>query len=162
MNIVKIDGSQADRVAPLVADFRVTLNAFKGIKAEPDVESGKEEVRFFLDAGYPVFAAEDQGEFIGYIVCRIDGYCLWVEQIFVRSDHRREGAATLLFGKAEEIAASMGEDTVYNYVHPNNQAMIDFLRSKGYSVLNLIEIRKPYKGEQLSTTIHVEDNEFDY
>ncbi len=30
----------------------------------------------------------------------------------------------MLFHKAKEIAASMGEDTVYNYVHPNNENMI--------------------------------------
>lgn len=96
------------------------------------------------------------------IVCRIDHPCLWVEQIFVWEDYRRKGVATLLFNKAEEIASSMGEDTVYNFVHPNNENMIQFLRSKGYTVLNMIEIRKPYKGEKLSTTIHVEKEAFDY
>ena len=68
----------------------------------------------------------------------------------------------MLFSKAEEIAASMGEDTVYNYVHPNNENMIRFLRSKGYTVLNMIEIRKPYKAEKLTATIHVEKETFDY
>ena len=56
----------------------------------------------------------------------------------------------------------MGEDTVYNYVHPNNEGMIRFLASKGYTVLNMIEIRKPYKDEKLTTTIHVEKEAFDY
>ncbi len=64
--------------------------------------------------------------------------------------------------KAEEIAASMGEDTVYNFVHPNNEDMIRFLRSKGYTILNMIEIRKSYSGENLTTTIHVEKEPFDY
>ncbi len=68
----------------------------------------------------------------------------------------------MLFKKAEEIAASMGEDTVYNFVHPNNENMIQFLRSKGYTVLNMIEIRKPYEGEILTSTIHVETEVFDY
>ena len=68
----------------------------------------------------------------------------------------------MLFRKAEELAASMGEDTVYNYVHPNNEGMIRFLASKGYTVLNMIEIRKPYKDEKLTTTIHVEKEAFDY
>ena len=80
----------------------------------------------------------------------------------VSSEFRRRGVASMLFEKAEEIAAEKGEETVYNYVHPNNERMIGFLRSKGYTVLNLIEIRKPYKGEKPSTTIHVENNEFDY
>ena len=40
--------------------------------------------------------------------------------------------------------------------------MIPFLRSKGYTVLNMIEIRKPYQGENLTTTIHVDQEVFDY
>ncbi len=104
----------------------------------------------------------EDGTLAGYIVCRIDEPNLWVEQIYVRDDFRRKGIASRLFEKAEELSASMGEDTVYNYVHPNNERMIGFLRSKGYTVLNMIEIRKPWKGEKLSTTVHVDDHEFDY
>ena len=98
----------------------------------------------------------------GYMICRIEAPCLWVEHLYVREAYRRRGVATLLFEKAEEIAHSMGEDTVYNFVHPNNLGMIAFLRSKGYTVLNMIEIRKPYPGEQLQTTIPVGDQVFDY
>ena len=68
----------------------------------------------------------------------------------------------MLFEKAEELARAMGEETVFNFVHPNNRGMIDFLRAKGYTVLNMIEIRKPYKGEQLTTAIPVGDAVFDY
>ena len=141
MNLVSIGVNDADRIAPLVAGFRTTLNSYKGIVSEPDLGAAKEE---------------------SYIVCRIEEPCLWVEHIFVREEYRRKGAATLLFGKAEEIAESMGEDTVYNFVHPNNEGMIRFLRSKGYTVLNMIEIRKPYRGEKPATTIHVEKEAFDY
>ena len=62
----------------------------------------------------------------------------------------------------DEIAASNGDDTVYNYVPPNNHRMIEFLRDRGYTVLNLIEIRKPYKDEKLTQTIMVGEHEFDY
>ena len=95
-------------------------------------------------------------------IVRIEEPCLWVEHIYVRPEHRRKGIATKLFEKAEELARAMGEDTVFNYVHPNNQDMIMFLRSKGYTVLNMIEIRKPYKEERLTATIPVAGNLFDY
>ena len=98
----------------------------------------------------------------GYMVCRIDEPCLWVEHLYVREEYRRRGVAALLFEKAEALAATMGEDTVFNFVHPNNRGMIAFLRSKGYTVLNMIEIRKPYPGEQLQTTSPVGDAVFDY
>ena len=47
-----------------------------------------------------------------------------------------------------------GETTVFNYVHPNNEAII--------ALLNLIEIRKPYAGETVTGKMRVGDNEFDY
>lgn len=162
MELVEILLKDADRIAPLVAAFRVQLKSYKGIIAQPDIEAGKEEIIEFLNSGFPVYAVADNGSLVGYIVCRIDDPCLWVEHIYVREDSRRKGVAAMLFEKAEEIAASMGEDTVYNFVHPNNEGMIRFLASKGYTVLNMIEIRKPYKGEKLTATIHVEKETFDY
>ena len=162
MKLVEIRLNDADRIAPLVAAFRVQLKSYKGINAQPNIEAGKEEIIELLNSGFPVFAVEDDGTLVGYIVCRIDEPCLWVEHIYVREDYRRKGVASMLFRKAEEMAASMGEDTVYNYVHPNNEGMIRFLASKGYTVLNMIEIRKPFKGEKLTTTIHVEKEAFDY
>jgi len=162
MELIRICTEDVDRIAPLVAAFRIQLNSYKGIRSQLNVEAGKEEILDFLNSDFPVFAVEDNNALAGYIVCRIDEPCLWVEHIFVKEDCRRRGIATMLFHKAEEIAASMGEDTVYNFVHPNNDNMIQFLRSNGYTVLNMIEIRKPYKGEKLTTTIHVEKEAFDY
>lgn len=162
MEIRRIDESEADRVAPLVAAFRVALRSYKGIRSEPDVEAGKEELLAYLKIGYPVFAAEDTGRILGYIVCRIEDTILWVEQIYVQDSCRRSGVASMLFEKAEELAHAMGEETVFNYVHPNNDGMIGFLRSKGYTVLNLIEIRKPYSREKLTTEIKVNGHVFDY
>ena len=162
MKFIKIGMEDAERIAPLVAAFRVQLKSYKGIKSQLNIEAGREEILDFLNADYPVFAAEENDALVGYIVCRIDKPCLWVEHIYVQEDHRRKGIASMLFHKAEEIAASMGEDTVYNFVHPNNENMIQFLRSKGYTVLNMLEIRKPYAGEKLTTTIHVDQEAFDY
>ena len=131
MELIRVGNTDADGVAPLVAAFRTQLKSYKGIKSQPDIEAGKNEILEFIESGFPVYAVEDSGILAGYIVCRIDAPCLWVEHIYVRPDYRRRGIATMLFGKAEEIAASMGEDTVYNFVHPNNEGMIRFLASKG-------------------------------
>ena len=162
MELIKISILDAERIAPLVAAFRTQLKAYKGIKSQPNTEAAKEEILEYLESGFPVYAVEDNGILAGYIVCRIEEPCLWVEHIFVQEDYRRKGVATMLFNKAEKIAASMGEETVYNFVHPNNESMIQFLRSKGYTVLNMIEIRKPYEGEKLNSIIHVGKEAFDY
>ena len=162
MELIKIGAADADRIAPLVVEFRRALDSYTGLSSQTDTGSAREEILEYLRKGYPVYAAEDRGDLAGYVVCRIDEPCLWVEHIFVREAYRRRGTATLLFRKAEEIAASMGEDTVFNYVHPNNAGMIRFLRSQGYTVLNMIEIRKPYRGERPAAAIRVGDETFDY
>ena len=151
-----------DKLSEMVALFRVELRSYKGIVSRPNIDAGREEMEEYLTAKFPVFAAILDGEYAGYVVCRVDNEVVWVESIFVREEYRRHGVASALHSKAEEIAASYGEDTVYNYVHPNNHRMITFLRKRGYTVLNLIEIRKPYKGEKLTQVIPVGEHEFDY
>ena len=161
MEIIKIT-QVTDDLALMVALFRVELRSYKGIISKPNIEAGREEMEEYLSAKFPVFAALVDGEYAGYVVCRVDGEVVWVESIFVKEEYRRHGVATALHSKAEEIAATYGDDTVYNYVHPNNHRMIEFLRKRGYTVLNLIEIRKPYKDEKLTQTIAVGEHDFDY
>ena len=151
-----------DTIAEMVALFRVELRSYKGIVSKPNIETGREEMEEYLSAKFPVYAALVDGEYAGYMVCRVDSEVVWVESIFVKEEYRRHGVATALHSKAEKIAASYGDDTVYNYVHPNNHRMIEFLRKRDYTVLNLIEIRKPYKDEKLTQTIAVGEHEFDY
>ena len=151
-----------DVLAEMVAFFRVELRSYKGIVSKPNVEAGRDEMEEYLAAGFPVFAALVDGQYAGYVVCRVDGEVVWVESIYVKEKYRRHGVAAALHSKAEDIAASYGEDTVYNYVHPNNHRMIEFLRNRGYTVLNLIEIRKPYEGEKLTQKVCVGEHEFDY
>lgn len=162
MEIVRLESREIDRVAPLAAAFRVSLKNFNGIAALPNVEAGKLEILEYLDAGYPCFAAVEHEAFIGYIVCRVEKPTVWVESLYVKEEYRRRGVATKLYQTAENLASSYGEDTVFNFVHPNNHGMIEFLRKNGYSVLNLIELRKPYSGEVLSRKIQVGEHEFDY
>lgn len=130
--------------------FRVELRSYKGIASTPNFEAGKEEMEEYLLAKFPVFVALVDGNYAGYMVCRIQDDVVWVESIFVKEKYRRLGVATALHDKAEKLAESYGDETVYNYVHPNNHRMIEFLRKCGYTVLNLIEIRKQYKCENLT------------
>ena len=161
MEIIKIT-QVTDDLAQMVALFRVELRSYKGIVSKPNADAGREEMEEYLAAGFPVFAAIVDGEYAGYVVCRVDSEVVWVESIFVKEKYRRHGIASALHSRAEELAASYGEETVYNYVHPNNHRMIEFLRKRGYTVLNLIEIRKPHTGEKLTQNICVGEHGFDY
>lgn len=162
MEIMTIEMQDVERVAPLVAAFRVSLKKLNGISSVPDQAAGQKELIEYLHAGYPCFTALEHNDFIGYLVCRVEKPTVWVESIFVKDEFRRRGVASELMRVAEKVAASYGEDTVFNFVHPNNHEMIEFLRKTGYSVLNLIEIRKPYSGEVFSQKICVGEHEFDF
>jgi ribosomal protein S18 acetylase RimI-like enzyme len=116
-----------------------------------------------LGKGFPIFVAEDdKKKILGYLVCRVDEDVVWAESLFVSSRARRKGIGSLLYSETEHLVESIGVDTVYNWVYPNNNVIISFLRKRGYSVLNLVEIRRPRKGERLTTRVQVGEYEFDY
>lgn len=162
MKVIKFNEKYFKETAELLSLFRVQLRKFKGIESKPDLDSAKEELKSFAnDENFPIYVCLEDEKVIGYMILKIDGV-IWVEQIFVKEEYRRKGVASLLYKEAEARSNSIGEDTLFNYVHPNNDNMINFLKSKGYTVLNLIEIRKPFKEERNNTIIKVGDNEFDY
>lgn len=145
----------------LMRDFRVHLAGLKESQAMVDTEALREELEEYLSKGYPVLVAQAD-ELLGYMVLRIDKPCLWLESIYVRESARRKGLATELFRRAEQEASQLGEETLYVNVHPNNHHMLLFLKSKGYDVLNLIEVRQPYRGELLTNEYRVGEHLFRY
>lgn len=162
VEIIRISEKDVPSLAPLTADFRVALKSYKGIPSVPDLSAANDELLEYLSVGFPVYAAIYQDEPAGYMVCRIDAPCVWVESLFVKEEFRGSGIANRLIEEAENLAHSFNEETVYFNVHPNNHRMISFLNKHGYNVLNLIEIRKPYSGEVLTQKIPVGEHLFDY
>lgn len=147
----------------LIANFRVDLAKLKGSKKEPNIDMAREELQDYIDNKYPIFIAEDkENKLVGYLVCKVEEGIIWVESLYVLPEYRRRGVASLLFNEAERLAERLGSDTLYNWVHPNNDRIIKFLRKRGYDVLNLIEIRKPWKGETNKGKIKVDKHEFRY
>ena len=147
----------------LMAQLRQTLDGFKGPIPAADLDSAREELRDHLRLGHRIFVHEaGGGRIAGFIVCRDVDSVTWVESLFVDRDWRRKGVGTALLTMAQELAESMGQDTLYAWVHPNNDGVIQFLRPHGYDVLNLIEVRRPHKGEALAEKVRVMGNEFRY
>ena len=161
MKTIEFEEKYFEQTCILLANFRTTLSAFKNIESKPNLEAAKEELNWAIKDKWPIYLVEDNNEIIGYMLLRIDD-CVWVEHIYVDPNYRRKGVASLLYDKAEEVSNNLGGDTVYNFVHPNNDAMMSFLRSKGYTVLNLVEVRKPYKNEKLKIKYKIGNNELDY
>lgn len=152
-----------EKISWLIAQFRVELKQFKGIISTPKIDQAREEFKEYIEAKYPILVAEnDEKELLGYLVCRIDGGTVWAESLFVSDSARRNGIASKLYKEAEKNAIELGGDTVFNWVHPNNDKIITFLSKMGYDVLNLIEIRKPWKNEMLTQKICVGNHQYNY
>ena len=160
--IIKFSEQYFDQTAELISLFRNQLRKYKGIDSTPDIVSASKELTSISkDENYPIYLCLENEVVVGYMMLKIDGV-IWVEQIYVKESYRRKGIASLLYEEAEKRSKEIGEDTLFNCVHLNNEAIISFLKSKGYTVLNLIEIRKPYKNEKLNTIVKVGNNDFDY
>lgn len=148
MEVLKMEGGNLDGLALLAAGFRTDMYAFQGIINILDADAGKRELQEAVEAGHRIYGARQGVEYVGLMICRVVEPTVWVEALFVREDARRQGTASALFAQAEALARSFGEDMVYVQVHPTNQTMLRFLQSRGYSVLNLLELRKAVPTEK--------------
>ncbi len=147
----------------MIAEFRVTLSRFLGRAKSPDYEAAEAELAAYDPPKFHVLVAESEDERLcGFAVCRSVDDELWVDVLYVVPEFRRQGIGTALFQEAENFAAEQGSQTVFNWVHPNNDRMIGFLRKQGYYVLNRIEVRKARPGESYLQRINVGKNVFEY
>lgn len=150
-------------IAPLISLFRVELKKLNGLVEKQDIEQARQEFRGYFAADYPMFVALDNdGKTVGYIVCKVIDKVVWVESIFVSENERRKGTATQLYHEAEKLVLDLGNSTLYNWIHPNNDKMIAFLSKLEYNVLNLIEVRKKRNDEEVSDKIWVGNHEYHY
>lgn len=151
------------RLLRLIAEFRIALARLKSLESKFDLKQANEELEYYLEQEFPILIAEGKNDsIIGYSVCRIQDDVVWNEALFVVHAERRKGVATSLFKRSEEIAHKYDNETLYNWVHPNNDASINFLKKQGYNVLNLIEVRKERSDDNLTTNIEVDNHKFRY
>jgi ribosomal protein S18 acetylase RimI-like enzyme len=148
VTIKKARQEDSKAIAPLIAAFRVYLKSLHGISAEPDLSSALKEFTEYMQEVLPIYIAFDDDVPAGYIVLKSSGGAVFAESLYVASQSRRKGIASMLFSLAEEYADASGSQCVFNCVHPNNDMMLGFLKSKGYNTLNLIEIRKDNPGTE--------------
>ncbi|MHA2179905.1 MAG: N-acetyltransferase family protein [Promethearchaeota archaeon] len=147
----------------LIGRFRIRLAQLKGIDKELDLKGAQEELDYYQQKNFPIFVAEDKkNNLIGYHVCRVEDKIIWSESLYVVPDERRKGIGSALYEKGEILVKEVGGETLYNWVHPNNNLSIQFLKKRGYDVLNLIEIRRKRLNEAFTQEISVGKHRFNY
>lgn len=161
MHIRPIQPQDTASLTQLIAEFRLSLAELRGKARELELDAAQAELREYQQKGFAIYVAEgEQGELLGYLVCRVDNEVVWAESLFVRYTDRRQGVGSALYAQAELLAQELGGGTPYNWVDPDNDKIIRFLQKRGYNVLNLIELRRPYIGEASSKNVQVGDYEF--
>ena len=151
------------KLVHLIAQNAIALAKLKNREKNIDLDAANEDLNYFLKNKFPIFLAiNDNNDILGFTVCRIDENVVWDERLYVIPEERRKGIASALFKRAEQVAIELGGNSLYNWVHPNNEKSIPFLKKQGYEVLNLIEIRKRYPNETLTQRIKVGKHEYKY
>jgi ribosomal protein S18 acetylase RimI-like enzyme len=152
-----------EQLKSLVAQFRVELGMLHERTREPDLKAAAREIAEYEASGFMITVAEEpEAKLVGYLVCRVNDGIVWAESLYVAPELRRRGVASALYAEAEKLAREIGCDTVYNWVHPNNDRIIAFLRKRGYGVLNLIELCGARPEASPTKKIRVGEHEFDY
>jgi ribosomal protein S18 acetylase RimI-like enzyme len=162
MEIRRYRPEDKDQIILLIAEYRVFLSSLKSVTRNHDAELASIELGDYLSTRYSIYVAASNGNLLGYLVCRIDQNIVWAESLFVKESERRKGIGSALYAEAERLAENLDSETVYNWVHPNNAGIILFLKKRGYNVLNLVEIRKPWTGEENLSTVQVGNHQFRY
>lgn len=165
IEIIKIIGiHEADnyKIAPLLVAFRKELALLKKRKINYDLADAKTELADYFPCDYEFYIALKAKCVIGYAILKVFDETVWLEQLFVEEAERRNSVATKLLNIATKRANDYGKETAFINIHPNNDKMISFLNKNGYNVLNLIEVRKLYNNEAITTNIKVGDKSFLY
>lgn len=164
MRVRQANPSDREILKELILRFRKELGQYRASSTSSfSLADAQSEVDDHFGKEYPIFVAQDSGgEILGYLVCRVQDGVVWAEQLYVLPEERRKGIGSLLYQHVEQLAMEVGSQAPYNWVDSDNYPIIRFLKKRGYTVLNLLELRKPRSGERLERRIKVGKEEFYY
>ncbi len=122
MRVQEYEGADHDQLVRLVSAFRMSVDAFRSIRREVDLDAASQDLEDYLKAGFRAFVAQDDGGSIaGFIVRKVVDGVVWAESIYMDPTSRRGGVGSMLFEKAHELARENKHDTAYAWVHPEQR-----------------------------------------
>ena len=142
MKTVQILPAPTGAFIDLVRQFQARLRELNNNPAQPTAEEARAEAAGYFGANRVVFGLELDGKLIGFSALKTEDGVYWLDWLFVDPAHRGFENASYLFDETERHVLARGEEQMYIWVHPDNHAMLKFLKKKGYDVLNLVEVKK--------------------
>ena len=91
--------------------------------------------------------AASNGRLIGTVMAGFDGHRGWVYYLAVDPDERRQGIGKALMYAAEQALGKLGCGKVNLQVRADNDAVVAFYQSLGYSVEERISMGKRLDGQ---------------
>jgi ribosomal protein S18 acetylase RimI-like enzyme len=88
------------------------------------------------EQGYRYFAVKIDGEAIGYYgVCKKEDGSLFLSKLYLRSDMRGKGLASLMFKEVKRIARECGSETIWLTVNKGNTHAISVYKKFGMRLI---------------------------
>ena len=118
--------------------FLEQSNLSQNMKApEEREEITRSGFNFYLEGG-STFAAEENGEVLGYVASQkvpsMHGVDLWIEYIVVQKEFRRRGIGLALLRKVIDYAACSNIDRVYAFINPENDPSMQLHSKAGLNI----------------------------
>ena len=100
-------------------------------------EINRSGFNFYLEGG-STFAAEENGEVLGYVASQkvpsMRGVDLWIEYIVVQKEFRRRGIGLALLRKLIDCATCSNIDRIYAFINPENEPSMRLHSKAGLNV----------------------------
>jgi len=155
VRITRATAGDFNDVLKLYYEFYSELRSKQGWRPHP-IEEYAEDVRRYLRSD-AVFIARVGGEAVGFARVSMREGSYWIEEIYVRPEHRGKGIGKALVKAAEEYIVKH-DPAAYVMVLPQDTEAITFWVKAGYSTLNTIELvkyLKPIPGIKASRYVEV-------
>jgi len=147
----------------LLAEFRLFLKELQNPSCKQNINqnAARTELENYVSTNYEIFVAKDASAFVkGFFIMEIRDNVIFAHILYVCPEVRRRGIASALYAKAEERSHMNKQETVYNWIHPDNEGIINFLGSRGYDTVNLLELRKQCSFDKHPRHIKVGNHKF--
>ena len=129
MKIVEILPGPTEDLINLVQQFQARLRELNHNPNPPAREEAMAEAAGYFGANRAVFGLSLDGQLIGFSALKTEDGVYWLDWLFVDPAHRGFDNASYLFDETERFVLARGEEQMYIWVHPDNHAMLKFLKN---------------------------------
>jgi ribosomal protein S18 acetylase RimI-like enzyme len=91
------------------------------------------------------------GQLVATVMAGYEGHRGWINYLAVSSEHRRKGYGRRMMVEAELLLRRLGCPKINLQVRNTNQAVIEFYRSIGYSVDEVVSLGKRLERDDRGT-----------